>query len=798
VSEQRTALRREERRQVKWERARTEQEALERTRLEEALLASGSSPSVDDAIKENVSTEQAAEKQTSIESEPVASGPLDEPSTSQVSHDSLDDLSITVASRVFGYANKMADFEPEIDLDAMPDFPSPEQAAQDSLSPILEDFPVVPTSATEDADVQPGPSEPLEDLTGFRAPVGPMELLSLPNASTSLGLGLAPVSAIQVPVSIPAVDIFHPALPTAETGADIHLGPSSSNVVPEDDEPLEPNVRHKAPVGPLELLALPDSLANIVSKATTALETVRSDMGHVLEKGIESTSPFAEDVLDDQSSRNLEYKAPVGPLELLALPNSLAILHLQTKPSSLLTGATLDNIETITESTAVEVAVAEAVTSGLSISKSPVGPLELLALPNSLAMVRESSAASAQLDGLVVERVVALTEVAQPGSEPSTKPEASAGSDVASSESGAEADIAFGTVGGTAHANGHVNGSAAPSKTNGSASAKSEQTTGVLLGDIRESEQPHTPMKRTHSEVGGLSVKRRKGSNDEQCPDAPLTPKPPVSRRKSVRFSTTVESTTFRRPDSSSPPRPNSSANLDGTEPEVDAVVVTEAVSPAAPDIQAPQPGVPRSVEVYVPEEEETVEIENKEHLQLSPEEAFFLSFGLGALSVLDPVTQKPISLQNLLALFRSHSYFPPNQDLQPDDPFLVHYAVYHHFRSLGWVPRHGIKFGVDWMIYQRGPVFDHAEFGAMVMSAYSDPWWREQGKQPPKKSWHWLHGVNRVLSHVLKSLVLVYVDVPTPAVFDEAMNKGGIAAALKTYNVREFMVRRWSSNRNR
>jgi hypothetical protein len=98
--------------------------------------------------------------------------------------------------------------------------------------------------------------------------------------------------------------------------------------------------------------------------------------------------------------------------------------------------------------------------------------------------------------------------------------------------------------------------------------------------------------------------------------------------------------------------------------------------------------------------------------------------------------------------------------------------------------------------------VFDHAEFGIIVIPAYSDPWWKEHGQKPARKTWHWLHGVNRVLSHVLKSLVLVYVDVLPPPVFEKVMATegpdGGISGALKKYRIREIMVRRWSSNRNR
>ena len=197
-------------------------------------------------------------------------------------------------------------------------------------------------------------------------------------------------------------------------------------------------------------------------------------------------------------------------------------------------------------------------------------------------------------------------------------------------------------------------------------------------------------------------------------------------------------------------------------------------------------------------------ELVNKEHFQLAPEEAFFLVFALGALAVVDLVTLAPISTEDLLGLFGAHSHFPPREvgapwgGLGPRDPFLVNYVVYHHFRSLGWVPRHGIKFGVDWILYQRGPVFDHSEFGVMVMPSFSDKGWAGHEHQAAQKSWSWLMGVNRVLAHVLKGLVLVYVDIPPPAVFEQCMQQGGIAAALKKYTLREVMVRRFSVNRNR
>jgi tRNA-splicing endonuclease subunit Sen2 len=384
-------------------------------------------------------------------------------------------------------------------------------------------------------------------------------------------------------------------------------------------------------------------------------------------------------------------KPPVGPAELLALPNSMASLTMKHIPVSV-------------ERT----------------FKPPVGPAELLALPNSsatsglLAVVSEASASTTLVNEHLDEVKAAVT-------------------------------------------NGVANGIVSPPASVASASGSAESASTE--------------------------------SKDER----------PMKRRKSVRFSPQVESTTFQHHD---PPSPRHSAG--GSPPRTMSALV--GGTPVADVVVAPSPST-ITLEEAAPVLETTIaagELANKEHFQLAPEEAFFLVFALGALSVVDPVTLAPIPTDKLLDLFRSYSYYPPLEtsspsvSLQPQDPFLVNYAVYHHFRSLGWVPRHGIKFGVDYILYQRGPVFDHSEFAVMVLPSFSDKRWEKIEHESPKKSWSWLMGVNRVLSHVLKSMVLVYVDIPPPPVFEGAMRQGGIAEALKNYTMREVMVRRFSVNRNR
>lgn len=235
--------------------------------------------------------------------------------------------------------------------------------------------------------------------------------------------------------------------------------------------------------------------------------------------------------------------------------------------------------------------------------------------------------------------------------------------------------------------------------------------------------------------------------------------------QKCVRFSPTVEQTTFLQSE------------------------------PPSPEIAATSPGKADDLLVV---------IEDKEHLQLMLEEAFFLSYGLGVFTVLDPKTKAAIPQKSLLSVFRQNSYFPPSETpiTFTDDPFMLSYVVYHHFRSLGWVVRGGTKFGVDYLLYNRGPVFSHAEFAVIILPSYSDPAWskdaemRDHVSKREKKHWSWLHCVNRVNSQVKKTLLLVYVDIPpTSAHLDDPMDIDGI---LKRYKIREFVLKRWLSNRMR
>lgn len=205
--------------------------------------------------------------------------------------------------------------------------------------------------------------------------------------------------------------------------------------------------------------------------------------------------------------------------------------------------------------------------------------------------------------------------------------------------------------------------------------------------------------------------------------------------------------------------------------------------------------------------EDEEQPLQDEEHLQLSNEEAFFLVYGLGVLQVYDEDRTTILPASALLPLFRRHSYFPPRNTstpAEPDDPFVISYVVYHHFRSLGWVVRSGVKFGVDYLLYNRGPVFSHAEFAVPIIPSYSHPYWsetperREWTTKKQSRSWWYIHCINRVQAQVRKSLMLCYVDIPPPSASSDSDTGMDIGKLLTGYKIREMSLKRWVPNRSR
>ncbi|KAG8237292.1 hypothetical protein J437_LFUL016205 [Ladona fulva] len=193
------------------------------------------------------------------------------------------------------------------------------------------------------------------------------------------------------------------------------------------------------------------------------------------------------------------------------------------------------------------------------------------------------------------------------------------------------------------------------------------------------------------------------------------------------------------------------------------------------------------------------------EWLKLFPEEAFFLAYGLGCVQVWDarktevedeivkikekrspkqhdyPVSVNSISkkddsmnsalspcnLENsddtlpmvsscdeakAMSLEELWNAFRLSRALQSSVPFETSYAVYHHFRSKGWVVKPGIRFGGDFyfalnfdrkLLYKDGPSFYHASYLVVIDSSLPH--------EGSAITWNTLAGLNRLAENVAK-----------------------------------------------
>ena len=89
-------------------------------------------------------------------------------------------------------------------------------------------------------------------------------------------------------------------------------------------------------------------------------------------------------------------------------------------------------------------------------------------------------------------------------------------------------------------------------------------------------------------------------------------------------------------------------------------------------------------------------------YLHLFPEEAFHLARN-SCLNIHDK-EGSVISLEALQEQFE-----------EEDNRFMLKYIAYVYFRSKGWIPKCGLKFGVDFLLYKCGPPFYHSSFAVIV-----------------------------------------------------------------------------------
>ncbi|NWT01913.1 SEN2 endonuclease, partial [Mionectes macconnelli] len=165
------------------------------------------------------------------------------------------------------------------------------------------------------------------------------------------------------------------------------------------------------------------------------------------------------------------------------------------------------------------------------------------------------------------------------------------------------------------------------------------------------------------------------------------------------------------------------------------------------------------------------------EYLQLSLEEAFFLVYALGCLSIY--YGEEPLSILKLWEVF---------SEVKPD--FKTTYMAYHYFRSRGWVPKVGLKYGTDLLLYRKGPPFYHASYSVLAELVDDD----FQGSLRRPLSWMSLSGLNRTTANASKELMLCCLIKPSDMTAEEMSSP----ECMKRIKVQELIVSRWVSSRER
>ncbi|QPG76817.1 hypothetical protein FOA43_004211 [Brettanomyces nanus] len=212
--------------------------------------------------------------------------------------------------------------------------------------------------------------------------------------------------------------------------------------------------------------------------------------------------------------------------------------------------------------------------------------------------------------------------------------------------------------------------------------------------------------------------------------------------------------------------------------------MISHSRPPERKDIE-PQELRPEDRELII----DSKHIKNIEYMELTACEVLFLLY-MGAIKVDSPDTGKQFTtiqlLRYLVNMFGA---------VEADNMFLIQFAVYFHYKSLGWCVKSGLKFSSDFVLYQRGPPFHHAAFAVTIL---------KNSSINALKNWTHFGSIFRVVSAVKKTMVLCYIDTPTSnqlvdlwKTLDDNDNEG-LINLVNMYSIREIIYKRWTPNRTR
>ncbi|XP_074642571.1 uncharacterized protein LOC141899873 isoform X2 [Tubulanus polymorphus] len=125
---------------------------------------------------------------------------------------------------------------------------------------------------------------------------------------------------------------------------------------------------------------------------------------------------------------------------------------------------------------------------------------------------------------------------------------------------------------------------------------------------------------------------------------------------------------------------------------------------------------------------------------------------------------------------------------------FVSNYVVYHYLRSKGWVPKPGLKYGCEFVVYKQGPPFYHSSFSVKVLMVSEDSLLPDQYSPNSILTWTSLSGFDRLTEHVAKDVMLCYVIRPSHLTEDHLKSPKCISG----FKIKEYLLKRWVPSQER
>lgn len=163
--------------------------------------------------------------------------------------------------------------------------------------------------------------------------------------------------------------------------------------------------------------------------------------------------------------------------------------------------------------------------------------------------------------------------------------------------------------------------------------------------------------------------------------------------------------------------------------------------------------------------------------LRIGAEEAFFLAHALQCL-----VMRRNTMEGETMGVEECWTKF-----VQQREQYATSYVAYSHFRSKGWLPKSGIQYGSDLVLYRNHPSVAHSEYAVIVLPM-SEELVTPAGSNA-FTTWNDLQTLSRLSVQVKKGLLVLYVHV-------EKGTDCSTPSCLEKFSVQELQVSRWSSEK--